>query len=134
MPFDILTFALAKMIARNTGVDDKRATQLGLMGGMLPLGFAPRVVVTQAIAQREAPKLTPRATVPDVKGLSLNDALAKIRASGLSYEYEFEDKKVEVVEQNLQPGDEVTPGTIVKLKLKITPEQSLQRGDSSATT
>lgn len=134
MPFDILTFALAKMIARNTGVDNQRATQLGLVGGMLPLGFAPRVVVIQAIAQRESPKLTTLATVPDVKGLSLNDALAKIRASGLSYEYEIEDKDVKVVEQNLKPDDEVTPGTTVKLKLKITPTQSLQRGDSSATT
>src|SRR5689334_12306538 len=97
MAFDILSFALGKVIAANKGVSDERATQLGLVGAVLPLGLLPNVLITQAIAEREAgtsttpatPPVTPpgppstQVQVPDVTGSSFVAAQALLLSFGL---------------------------------------------------
>lgn len=95
MPFDVLTFVLDKVVAANKGVGDQRSTQLGLLGAMLPLGQIPSLVITQAIAQREAGTVslggattgTPpppiQVQVPNVTGSSFATAQTSLQSFGL---------------------------------------------------
>ena len=135
MPFNISTFVLDKLVAAKQGVDDQRSTQLGLIGAILPLGPIPSLVITQAIAQREAESVTPTATppvappvappaslqilVPPVTGGSFDDGEKKLRA--LELEVERQDvlsttvPKDQVISQNPPADTIVAPHTLVTL-------------------
>src|SRR5688572_10770216 len=63
MPFDILRFVLGKVIAANQGVSDERATQLGLIGSVMPGSPVMSTLIPLVIAQREAETI---AVVPSV--------------------------------------------------------------------
>lgn len=54
MPFDILRFVMGKVVASNQGVDDQRATQLGLIGAMIPGNSMMGMLIPLVIAQNEA--------------------------------------------------------------------------------
>jgi beta-lactam-binding protein with PASTA domain len=91
MPFDILTFVVDRAIARNQGTSDQRATQLGVVGAVLPLGLVPNILVTRAIAGREAAPAAPvvaaapvaTVQVPDVVGKDEKTAMRALTRVGL---------------------------------------------------
>lgn len=95
MPFNVLSFVLDKTVAANKGLSDQRSTQLGLVGALLPLGQIPSLVITQAIAQREAegvalggvgsapPPPPIQVQVPDVTGATFAAGQSLLQSFGL---------------------------------------------------
>lgn len=71
--------------------------------------------IAKSLAIRHPDESTPAGTVPDVKGVSLREALSRLEAKGYSVDFHGVGY---VYEQTPAPGSPASPGTKVKLALK----------------
>ena len=125
MNLNPLGLILAKTLAERENVSSQRATQLGLIGGMMGKSLVPAILVQQ-IARREAASAaspaipTPaKVEVPVRVGMSLEQAFNALHESGLrvgSITSEGHLKAIEqIIVKSYKPTDPVPLGMAIDL-------------------
>ena len=130
MPFNIMYYLIGRELA---AVDEARASQLAILSsGMLNIPMAMGLVMTSVIAEQEAPVATAgaapgggtadgRVTVPDVHGLSAEDAEDALIEAGfvgtleILVDYSDASERNLVIDQDPSAGSSIAPDDDISL-------------------
>src|SRR5262249_45040047 len=120
MPFYLSGFLIGRVLGQREGiVDQSSLNRVALVGGLVGPS-ATGLIVTSVVARRERESVQPvspapvEVTVPDVRGMTGNDARTAIESLGLVV-----GLPENVADQTPEPGGEPVPtGSEVKLFFK----------------